>query len=69
MATSSETAVTLPTNNTSSDLKQTLYGLEPYPDRVLVSLYVLWNMDQGYPTITKDTEQRDYIDVIKSQIK
>ncbi|RMZ68079.1 hypothetical protein GMOD_00004248 [Pyrenophora seminiperda CCB06] len=48
------------------DLRALLADLDDRADRILASLYVLWDLDTRYAEIEKDIQQQDYIDVIRS---
>jgi hypothetical protein len=48
------------------DLTPLLTDLENRADRVLTSLYLLWQLDNEFPAIEKGLEQQDYIDIIRS---
>jgi hypothetical protein len=48
------------------DLAPLLTDLENRADRVLTSLYLLWQIDNEFPVIEKGLEQQDYIDIIRS---
>ena len=55
-------------SNTSqpNDLSKVLSDLDHRADRILVSLCVIWDLDNRYPLTEKDLGKQDYIDVIRS---
>ena len=50
----------------SKDLVSLLAYLDDRVDRILASLYVLWDLDVRFSEIEKELEQQDYIDVLRS---
>ena len=51
------------------DLTFILKDLDDRADRILTSLYLLWQLDEGFAEIQKGLEQQDYIDLIRSNVK
>jgi hypothetical protein len=48
------------------DLTPLLTDLEDRADRILVSLYLLWQLDEEFAEVQKGLAQQDYIDLIRS---
>lgn len=52
-----------------NDLGKDLADLDDRIDRILVSLYVLWDLEYRFTPMETDLEQQDYIEVIYLHIE
>ncbi|EDU42587.1 hypothetical protein PtrSN002B_009255 [Pyrenophora tritici-repentis] len=55
-----------PQEQPPKDLRSLLSDLDDRADRILASLFVLWDLDTRYSEIEKSVERQDYIDVLRS---
>ncbi|CAE7186927.1 hypothetical protein PTT_18125 [Pyrenophora teres f. teres 0-1] len=51
---------------TPKDLTSLLSDLDDRADRILASLFVLWDLDTRYSELGKNLTRQDYIDVLRS---
>lgn len=55
-----------PQYHQNKDITPLLTDLEDRADRILTSLYLLWQLDEEFAEIQKGLEQQDYVDLISA---